>query len=136
MTTIYSCDCASYEELPDIDIGLATDDRRDKSKWFTLPKESYMSKNENGSCKQMLLTPSNEKFGKGASSDYWILGDIFLQNYYSIYDFPNGKVGLIDSRAGGVKDNSEPKETKQSMEQVSDAWSKIYSSMTEDTTDA
>jgi hypothetical protein len=85
----------------------------------------------------MLLTPSNEKFGKGAASDYWILGDIFLQNYYSIYDFPNGKVGLIDSRAGGATSSSSgAHENKQSMEQVSDAWSTIYSSMTEDTSDA
>ena len=47
-----------------------------------------MSKNEKGTCKQMLLTPSNEKFGSGDSSKYWVLGDIFLQNYYSIYDLP------------------------------------------------
>ena len=55
-----------------------------------------MSKNEKGTCKQMLLTPSNEKFGSGDSSKYWVLGDIFLQNYYSIYDLPKGKVGLIE----------------------------------------
>ena len=82
----------------------------------------------------MLLTPSNEKFGKGDSSKYWILGDIFLQNYYSIYDFPNSKVGLIDSRAGGS--TSSEAAPKQSMEQVSDSWNQMYSSMTEDTSDA
>jgi hypothetical protein len=26
------------------------------------------------------------------------MGDIFLQNYYSIYDFANQKVGLVESK--------------------------------------
>ena len=26
------------------------------------------------------------------------MGDIFLQNYYSIYDFANNKVGLVESK--------------------------------------
>lgn len=110
LTTVYSCDCADYEQLPDIDIGLATDDRREKSKWFSLPKESYMSRKDDGKCNKMLLTPSNEKFGKGDSAAYWILGDIFLQNYYSIYDLPNSKVGLIESRAGAGGTSEGPTE--------------------------
>jgi hypothetical protein len=46
----------------------------------------------------MRLTPSNAKFGSGDPSNYWILGDIFLRNYYSIYDYPHGKLGLIESK--------------------------------------
>jgi len=29
---------------------------------------------------------------------YWILGDIFLQNYYSIYDYPGKRMGLVESK--------------------------------------
>lgn len=59
-----------------------------------------MQRASNGACSKLLLTPSNEKFGLGDPSEYWVLGDIFLQNYYSIYDYPRGKVGLIESRRG------------------------------------
>jgi len=91
-----------------------------------------MSKNEKGTCKQMLLTPSNEKFGSGDSSKYWVLGDIFLQNYYSIYDLPKGKVGLIESRAGAAGESSSSAPA-QSQAQVSENWNQMYGAMTEDT---
>ena len=69
-------------------------------KWFSLPASSYMEQVGQG-CGTLRLTPSNEKFGKGNPSDYWILGDIFLQNYYSIYDYPNSKMGLVEARPVG-----------------------------------
>jgi len=57
---------------------------------------------QNGAgCGKLKLTPSNEKFGKGDPSDYWILGDIFLQHYYSIYDYPHSRMGLVEARAPG-----------------------------------
>jgi hypothetical protein len=53
-------------------------------------------------CGKLRLTPSNERFGKGDPSEYWIMGDIFLQNYYSIYDYPNSRMGLIEARGPGA----------------------------------
>jgi hypothetical protein len=29
------------------------------------------------------------------SADYWLVGDTFLRNYYSIYDDSNSKIGLV-----------------------------------------
>lgn len=52
-------------------------------------------------CGKLRLTPSNEKFGKGDPSAYWILGDIFLQHYYSIYDYPHSRMGLVEAREIG-----------------------------------
>ena len=65
-----------------------------------LPPSSYMEQ-EGSACGKLRLTPSNEKFGKGDPSDYWIMGDIFLQNYYSIYDYPQSKMGLVEARPIG-----------------------------------
>lgn len=101
MTSTYSCKCLSYSRLPDIRIGFAAKDGQN-GKMFTLPKESYMKKDGENGCAMLKLTPTNEKFGKGGPEDYWILGDIFLQNYYSIYDYKNQKLGLIDSRDGAA----------------------------------
>lgn len=49
-------------------------------------------------CGDFRLTPSDTKFGRSENRGYWVLGDIFLQNYYSIYDFPNKQMGLIESK--------------------------------------
>jgi hypothetical protein len=34
---------------------------------------------------------------KQRGEDYWVLGTQFLKNYYSIYDFKNKKIGLVES---------------------------------------
>ena len=111
LTSVYQCSCASYAQLPDIQVGLEASKGAGDGKLFTLPKESYMKKEGADGCSKLLLTPSNEKFGNGDPTDYWVLGDIFLQNYYSIYDYPNKKVGLIQSRTGGSGAATAPKKS-------------------------
>jgi len=68
------------------------------SKFFVIPKESYLEKKEGDKCGTFRLTPSDTKFGREDGGNYWVLGDIFLQNYYSIYDYPNEKIGLVESK--------------------------------------
>lgn len=48
----------------------------------------------------LLISPWNfSGLGKKNEKDeYWILGAQFLQNYYSIYNFEEGKIGLIESK--------------------------------------
>lgn len=101
-TSTAQCECKNFEELPSIEIFLNKNQRfkENGGKWFEVPASSYMEKVGTG-CGTLRLTPSNEKFGKGNPSDYWILGDIFLQNYYSIYDYPNSKMGLVEARPVG-----------------------------------
>jgi hypothetical protein len=49
-------------------------------------------------CNSLRLTPSSEKFGAKENANYWVLGDIFLHNYYSIYDLPKNRMGLIENK--------------------------------------
>ena len=40
--------------------------------------------------------------GKEKGEEYWVLGAQFLKNYYSIYDFKNKKIGLVESKSAQV----------------------------------
>ena len=65
-----------------------------------MPSEAYIAKKGDSSTDYRLLLISWSKFkGRGGKpgEEYWVLGDQFLQNYYSIYDFKNNKVGLVES---------------------------------------
>lgn len=42
LTSVYNCNCASYNQLPDIQINLETKKGQGSTKQFNLPKESYM----------------------------------------------------------------------------------------------
>jgi len=35
--------------------------------------------------------------GGKQGEEYWVMGAQFLQNYYSIYDFKNKQIGLVES---------------------------------------
>jgi hypothetical protein len=66
-----------------------------------MPKESYMMHKKKGDQEGCFLLVSPWKFaGMGAKSEkeeYWVLGAQFLQNYYSMYDFKDHKIGLVES---------------------------------------
>ena len=55
---------------------------------FTFSPRDYFWQ-DGGYC-QLLLTAMPE--GK-----FWIMGDVFLRKYYSIYDMEAGKIGLVPS---------------------------------------
>ena len=50
----------------------------------------------NGNC-QLLLNPNDMQIGARYGENYWIMGDQFMQRYYSIFDSTYGRVGLIES---------------------------------------
>lgn len=86
LVNTYQCKCDSYDSLPTINIQIASDNSGKKTSTFSLPKESYMEKHDN-TCRTLRLIPNGENFGADKLQSYWVMGDIFLQNYYSIYDF-------------------------------------------------
>jgi len=87
-------------------------------KELQMPKESFLlfatgksdedAGNLSGNVCKLTLTASDMDtsgatsaagsfFGEGGSQN-WLLGAQFLQNYYSIFDYDNKKVGLIRSK--------------------------------------
>ena len=51
----------------------------------------------------LLLQPwDSAGLGLKASEDAWVLGDLFLQNYYSVYDYEKKKIGLVESKTSKV----------------------------------
>lgn len=80
-----------------------------------MPKESYVLRDRT----QCYLLIIGRDFGKnsswtpgsyvvGSDSGFWILGNNFLHNYYSIYDLENQRVGLVPSRGSSVTVTKRP----------------------------
>ena len=69
--------------------------------YMQMPKEAYMMYRANATDEMCFLLLSPWEFaGLGAKNkdeEYWVLGAQFLQNYYSIYNFAEGKIGLVES---------------------------------------
>ena len=63
-----------------------------------MPKEAYIEKTD-GKC-YFLIMKMNFPYGEG----FWILGDNFLQNYVTVFDMENMRVGFI----GQVKQEEIP----------------------------
>lgn len=99
LVSTHTCTCKDYNALPDIQFDFSSTPGQNEgpSKALKLPKESYMEKVGGNGCGSFRLTPNTISFGNQQQSSYWVLGAIFLQNYYSIYDFKNMKVGLIEA---------------------------------------
>lgn len=63
-----------------------------------MPKEAILQYHEADKLYIVLLSPwqshqyttgINGILGSKRGEEYWVLGDQFLQNYYSVYDFRN-----------------------------------------------
>lgn len=61
-----------------------------------MPRETYMRDKGNGSCKFM-LNPSDMQMGARFGESQWVMGDQFMQAYYTIFDHEKRRVGLIQS---------------------------------------
>lgn len=71
-----------------------------------MPKESYMMYKTLNGDEGCFLKFSPWKWqgmgDKDPNAEYWVLGAQFLHNYYTIYDFKNHKIGLVESKTSVI----------------------------------
>ena len=86
---IYQAPCTQeqFDTLPDLKVQL-------NNQVFSIPKSSYIIKYPTR-C-YLLITPK-------ADFNFYILGEVFLTNYYSIYDLDNMRVGLVPAKGSDAK---------------------------------
>jgi saccharopepsin len=92
-----SCTCKDYNALPELDLKLLQTKEDTKGKYFSMPRETYIQDKGNGTCK-LLLNPNDMQIGARYGENYWIMGDQFMQKYYTIYDHKKWRVGLVESK--------------------------------------
>lgn len=73
-------------------------DKEDSTgKVLTIPRELYIRDKGEGKCR-LLLNPNDMQIGANYGDNYWIMGDQFMQRYYTIYDHANWRMGLVESK--------------------------------------
>ncbi|KAJ3342421.1 hypothetical protein HDU83_006094 [Entophlyctis luteolus] len=93
---VYHVDCSFGATLPDIVISILNDARNGVP--FSLPNSAYIY--SDGTNCVFAIVPLASKATNGRV--VWILGDVFLKRYYSVYDLENGQVGLAAAADGLV----------------------------------
>jgi len=101
---LWGCECTQeqYNSLPDMKLNLLLNEKGEK-KDITMPKSSYMYKLKQSNVCFILMTPWEYMgIGGNKNDEYWVLGDQFLHNYYSIYNFETKKIGLVESSTSRI----------------------------------
>uniref|UniRef100_A0A4W6CGJ8 pepsin A n=2 Tax=Lates calcarifer TaxID=8187 RepID=A0A4W6CGJ8_LATCA len=73
--------CQNVQSMPDVTFTL-------NGHAFTVPASAYVSQNYYG---------CNTGFGQGGSDQLWILGDVFIREYYAIFNAQAQYIGLAKS---------------------------------------
>uniref|UniRef100_A0A3Q3KGC1 pepsin A n=1 Tax=Monopterus albus TaxID=43700 RepID=A0A3Q3KGC1_MONAL len=76
-----SVNCQNIQNMPAITFTLS-------GTAFTVPASAYVSQTSYG---------CNTGFGPGGSDQLWILGDVFIRQYYAVFDMTGPYIGLAQS---------------------------------------
>lgn len=85
-----SCSEATYNALPDMSIHI-------DSSVFVVPKETFITYGFSECTLNLYGIDYRLEGSNSTDQPVWILGDSFLQHYYSIYDHQNMRVGFAPS---------------------------------------
>jgi hypothetical protein len=102
------CSCKDISSLPELRMQIFADKEDKIGKTLSIPRELYMRDKGDGKCR-LLLNPNDMQVGANYGDNYWIMGDQFMQKYYTIYDHANWRMGLVESKNifNTYKDNGE-----------------------------
>ena len=90
----YVVDCNSMSSMPNIQVsinGLVNGRGRPIARQFLLRPDQYILRVQEDSCISGFM-------GFNVSRPIWILGDVFLGPYYSIFDVQNKRIGFAEAR--------------------------------------
>ncbi|KAJ3133950.1 hypothetical protein HK100_003981 [Physocladia obscura] len=99
---VYEVDCGYAYTLPEIAFGIVEDENGDVAS-FALNNVDYVF-NDGDSCAIGIVSLSYAS----DETAVWILGDLFLKKYYSLYDLANRQVGFALAADGITSGNGIP----------------------------
>ncbi|XP_072559459.1 gastricsin-like [Paramormyrops kingsleyae] len=83
----YMVDCSEVNNLPTITFNINGVD-------FSLPPSAYISEENQNGYEYCMVAISSTYLPSQNGQPLWILGDVFLREYYSVYDRANNQMGF------------------------------------------
>ena len=95
---LYDCECSeeAFKNLKPLVTQIG-------NKEITLPPSTFM-KRKDGKC-TLLMYPNDVSLSVERK---WVVGDLFLQNYYTIFDVKEKKIGMIAPKGGSSNSLMKP----------------------------
>ena len=84
--------------VPDIEFNMVKN-QQGETATIRMPHHAYIKRSMQNPTNYFLLINPWNFMGMGGKEgeEYWVMGAQFLQNYYSMYNFKDKKVGLVES---------------------------------------
>jgi hypothetical protein len=92
----YTIDCSKIGSLPAVELTLGG------GKKFTLEAKDYVQVQGEGPCLFAIMPfEMSPKLG-----EMWILGDVFMRKYYTVFDYGNKRVGMAPVKAAAATEQA------------------------------